>query len=92
MDEISQLELELKKTILKHGNLINSTMELQNISDNIIQKAKLKRLRPVFDFEKELQKMIREDRPDKMGLILAPLFAPDHEVVLDDTDRQSSYA
>ena len=76
LDEISQLELELKKTILKHGNLINSTMELQNISDNIIQKAKLKRLRPVFDFEKELQKMIREDRPDKMGLILAPLFAP----------------
>ena len=76
MDEISQLELELKKTILKHGNLINSTMELQNISDNIIQKAKLKRLRPVFDFEKELQKMIREDRPDKMGMILAPLFAP----------------
>lgn len=59
LDEISQLELELKKTILKHGNLINSTMELQNISDNIIQKAKLKRLRPVFDFEKELQKMIR---------------------------------
>ena len=76
LDEISQLELELKKTILKHGNLINSTMELQNISDNIIQKAKLKRLRPVFDFEKELQKMIREDRPDKMGMILAPLFAP----------------
>lgn len=76
LDEISQLELELKKTILKHGNLINSTMELHNISDNIIQKAKLKRLRPVFDFEKELQKMIREDRPDKMGMILAPLFAP----------------
>lgn len=76
LDEISQLELELKKTILKHGNLINSTMELQNVSDNIIQKAKLKRLRPVFDFEKELQKMIREDRPDKMGMILAPLFAP----------------
>ncbi len=76
MDEISELELELKKTILKHGSLINSTIELQNISDNMIQKAKLKRLRPVFDFEQELQKMIKEERPDKMALILAPLFLP----------------
>ncbi len=76
MDEISELELELKKTILKHGSLINSTIELQNISDNMIQKAKLKRLRPVFDFEQELQKMIKEERPDKMAIILAPLFLP----------------
>ena len=41
LDEISQLELELKKTILKHGNLINSTMELQNISDSTLVPAPL---------------------------------------------------
>jgi hypothetical protein len=76
MEEISQLELELKKTILKHGNLINSTMELQNVSDNIIQKAKLKKLRPVFDFGQELHKIIENDRPDKLLTILGPLFAP----------------
>lgn len=76
MEEISELELELKKTILKHGNLISSTMELQNISDNIIHKAKLKRLRPAFDFNEKLQHIIEEDRPEKMFTILAPLFAP----------------
>lgn len=79
LDEINELELELKKTILKHGSLINSTMELADISDNIIQKAKLKKLRPVFDFEGELQKLIKADRPEKMLMILAPLFAPKTE-------------
>ncbi len=79
LDEISELELELKKTILKHSSLINSTMELADISDNIIQKAKLKKLRPVFDFEAELSKLIKEDEPEKMALILAPLFAPKTE-------------
>lgn len=76
MEEISELELELKQTILKHGSLIASTMELQDVSDNIIQKAKLKKLRPAFDFNGQLQKIIAEDRPDKLFIILAPLFAP----------------
>lgn len=76
MEEISELELELKRTIIKHGSLISSTMELQNISDNIIHKAKLQKLRPAFDFGGQLQRIIREDRPDKLLTILAPLFAP----------------
>ena len=76
MEEISQLELELKRTIIKHGSLISSTMELQNISDNIIHKAKLQKLRPAFDFAGQLQSIIKEDRPDKILTILAPLFAP----------------
>lgn len=76
MEEISQLELELKRTIIKHGSLISSTMELQNISDNIIHKAKLQKLRPAFDFASQLQNIIKEDRPEKMLTILEPLFAP----------------
>lgn len=76
MEEISELELELKKTILRHGSLISSTMELQNTTDNIIHKAKLKKLRPAFDFNGQLQRIIDEDRPDKMFTVLAPLFAP----------------
>ena len=75
-EEISQLELELKRTIIKHGNLINSTMELQDISDNIISKAKLLKLRPAFDFAGQLQRLIKEDRPDKLSCVLFPLFAP----------------
>ena len=76
MEEISQLELELKRTIIKHGSLISSTMELQNISDNIIHRAKLQKLRPAFDFAGQLQTIIKEDKPEKMLTILAPLFAP----------------
>ncbi len=77
--EISELELLLKKTILKHGSLINSTMELQEISDNIIHRAKLKKLKASFDFQARLMDIIREDRPDKMFTVLSPLFAPKNE-------------
>lgn len=76
LSEINELELELKRTILKHGNLISSTMELQNICDNIIGSAKLKKLRPAFDFNGQLQKLVAVDRPDGMFTILSPLFAP----------------
>lgn len=74
--EIGELELELKRTILRHGNLINSTMELQNICDNAINAAKLKKLRPVFDFAGQLNKLMEADRPDMMSVILEPLFMP----------------
>jgi hypothetical protein len=102
MDEISNLELELKRTIIRHGNLISSTMELQNISDNIIHKAKLQKLRPAFDFAGQLTKLIYQDRPDRMITILSPLFAPkieksfavtsiDHMLTLrqEDSDKVS---
>ena len=49
-------------------------MELQNISDNIIHKAKLQKLRPAFDFAGQLQSIIKEDRPDKILTILCLLY------------------
>jgi len=76
LDEIARLETELKKTIHNHGRLIAETMDLQQISDKIISRAKLRRLRPVFDFRQSLLKLMEEDSPEKMSHILMPLFAP----------------
>ena len=74
--EISQLETELKKTIFSHSELIAETAELSQISDQIISRAKLRKLRPVFDFHQTLNRLYEKDRPQDMEYILKPLFSP----------------
>lgn len=76
LEEINSLEIELKKAINKHGELIRETMELQNASDQIISSAKFKKLRPVFDFKEVLIKIEAVDNPRLMGDIFSPLFEP----------------
>lgn len=76
MEEISALDTELKKTIYNHSQLIAETMELTQLSDNIINRAKLRKLRPVFDFRSTMSKLMEEDKPQLMEHILMPLFAP----------------
>ncbi len=75
-EEISRLETELKQTIYNHSQLIAQTVELSQLSDNIISRAKLRKLRPVFDFGKSFSDIIKRDRPADMAYILMPLFAP----------------
>lgn len=74
--DISRLENELKKTIYNHSRLMAETMELKQISDNIISDAKLKKLRPVFDFQSAMLQLMEQDAPAAMAHILSPLFAP----------------
>lgn len=76
LEDISSLETELKKTIYNHSQLIAETMELKQISDKIINRAKLRKLRPVFDFRESLVKIMEKDSPELMANVLMPLFAP----------------
>ena len=76
LEEISTLETELKKTIYNHSQLIAETMELQQISDKIISRAKLRKLRPVFDFRQSLLNIMEKDRPELMANGIMPLLAP----------------
>lgn len=76
LEDIGRLETELKKTIYNHGRLIAETMELQQISDKIISRAKLRRLRPVFDFRQSLLKIMEKDRPASMAYVLMPFLMP----------------
>ena len=76
LDEISQLETQLKKTIQRHGKLIREVTELQDTADQMIRQAKLRKLRNVFDFQGYLQKLKAQDDPAGMLYILEPLFAP----------------
>ena len=76
LEDIHILETELKKTIKKHSDLIGETIALQSASDKIIGRAKLRRLRNVFDFKESLLKAEKQDSPELLGNILAPLFTP----------------
>ena len=76
LSEISQLETELKKTIYNHSRLIGETTELSQLSDQIINRAKLRKLRPVFDFKQALNTIMKQDQPDLLAHVLEPLFAP----------------
>ena len=74
--EIHKLDTELKKTIIRHGELIRETIELQNIADEMIGRAKLRKLRPVFDFRNALNTCMKEDAPHKLSMMVMPLFLP----------------
>lgn len=74
--EIHKLDTELKKTIIRHGELIRETIELQNIADEMIGRAKLRKLRPVFDFRNALNSCMKEDSPDRLSNMVMPLFLP----------------
>ena len=76
LNEIHKLDTELKKTIIRHGELIKETIDLQNIADDMIGRAKLRKLRPVFQFRDVLRNIMEEDAPDRLGFLAAPLFIP----------------
>lgn len=76
LEDISALETELKKTIYNHSRLISETTSLQQLSDRMIEQAKLRRLRPVFDFRQQMLNLMQNDTPQNMAHVLMPLFAP----------------
>ena len=76
ISEIHKLDTELKKTIIRHGELIRETIELQNIADEMIGRAKLRKLRPVFDFRNALKDCMKEDAPDRLSVLVMPLLMP----------------
>ncbi len=76
LKEIHKLDTELKKTIIRHGELIKETMDLQNIADEMISRAKLRKLRPVFQFSRAFNQTIQADMPGQLKLLLEPLFMP----------------
>ncbi len=74
IDDIYLLEMELKKTITKHSELLNACTDLQIKADEIINKAKFNRLRPSFDFAYALRQMMIKDRADMTEMIIKPLL------------------
>ena len=74
--EITQLETELKKTIESHRMLMEDAVELSRMSGEMMERAKLRSLRPAFDFRETLRLLELKDDPGGMLQVIAPFLMP----------------
>lgn len=75
IQELYSLELELKKAVRKHSELLKECTDLQMKADQIITKAKVSALRSSFDFQSALRRAMDADRADWMEAMVKPLLA-----------------
>jgi len=76
IDEIYQLEIQLKVAMNKHSELLRACTDMQKLTDEIVKKNKLSRLRSHFDFKNMQNTLIKNDDVDTLGLIIASLLKP----------------
>ena len=74
--DITTLEVELKKTIESHRLLMEEAASLSRMADEMVERSKARQLRPAFDFREALRLLQEADRPEQMGMLLAPFFQP----------------
>jgi hypothetical protein len=75
IDEIYTLEVELKKAIHKHGELLKACTELQIKTDEIVAKSKFNALRTSFHFKNQVKRLMDMDRTDLLENIAKPLLS-----------------
>lgn len=76
IDEIYRLETQLKVAMNRHSELLRACMDMQKLTDEIVIRNKLGRLRSHFDFKNVLNRMILQDSPETLGLLVAGMFKP----------------
>ena len=74
IDEIYQLELELKKAIARHTELLGACTTLQKKVGELVAKAKFSALKRSLDFKRMGQRLMERDRADLLAALVMPLF------------------
>lgn len=74
VEEIYDLELQLKKAIQKHSELLKACTDLQIQADEMIYKARFKALRTGFDFKNALHLIQEQDKPELLASFIMPLL------------------
>ena len=74
--DIYVMETELKKVIESHRMLMEEAADLSRLTTELVERAKLRSLRPAFDFRRTLDRLKEEDMPGAMGMVLSPFFLP----------------
>ena len=74
IDEIYELELELKKAIARHSELLGACTQLQKKVGELVAKSKFAALKRSLDFKKIEQRLQQRDRADLLELLVMPLF------------------
>lgn len=74
MDEIYTLELEIKKAMYQHSELLSLCTSLQLQVDEIVKKSKLSTLRNSFDFNHAINKIMENDNLQALEALIFPLL------------------
>ncbi len=74
VDDIYYLEMELKRTISRHKELLNACTDLQMKADEIIEKAKFSKIKREFDFKNALGIIMERDDTTLLDCIVKPLL------------------
>lgn len=74
MDEVYTLELEIKKAMFKHSELLSMCTSMQLQVDEVIKKSKLSTLRSSFDFMHGLSVMMEKDDARCLEHMVLPLL------------------
>ena len=74
IDEIYLLELELKKAIARHSELLGACTALQKKVGELVAKSKFAALKRSLDFKRMGQRLMERDRADLLEAMIMPLF------------------
>lgn len=74
IDEIYQLELELKRTVARHSELLGACTALQKKVGELVAKSKFAALKRSFDFKRAEQRLLERDRADLLEALVMPLL------------------
>ncbi len=74
IDEIYQLELELKKAIARHSELLGACTLLQKKVGELVAKSKYAALKRSLDFKRIGQRLMERDRADLLEILISPLL------------------
>ena len=74
IDEIYQLELELKKAIARHSELLGACTALQKKVGELVAKSKFSALKRSLDFKRMGQRLMERDRADLLEALIMPLL------------------
>lgn len=75
-DEIYELDNQLKVAMSRHGELLRACMDMQSLTDDIIKRNKLSRLRCHCDYRQLLEQMIKADTTRPMELMVMSMLKP----------------
>lgn len=75
-DEIYELDNQLKVAMNRHGELLRACMDMQKMTDDIVRRNKLSRLRSHCDYKRMLEQMIKADTTAPLELMIKAMLKP----------------
>lgn len=73
-EEIYFLEMELKRALVNHSELLDACTKLQIQADEMISKAKFSKLKQSFDFETFMQMIMEKNDTSVLKYFITPLL------------------